>query len=313
MILFAGEGYDDVLDRIDAAIEGGGFDRKLTEKHLIIVSDVYTLNWADGLARMADEIEALDARPAVIAVDTYNLALDGNEDGSDEAKRALRGLRALATLYDAAGLVLHHPGWGDVKRPRGSSAFRANADVMILCERAPGDAKMASLTQYKNRSADKTKYRAALVGKPVDLGVVDDTGEAISNLSFSPINPSAVPNARDDAGLTKIGNANLYAEGLEQVLLKADSPKLGPSAAAQALRVWLVSQGHKAPVAETLRKHFLYAVRDAIEGEPAYAAAYLIHSRDPLAFSHPNRVAGVKRAPRVTAEGFSRVTESDAK
>ena len=211
VILFAGEGYDDVLDRIDAAIEGGGFDRKLVEKHLIIVSDVYALNWANGLARMADEIEALDARPAIIAVDTYNLALDGNEDGSDEAKRALRGLRALATLYDAAGLVLHHPGWGDTKRPRGSSAFRANADVMILCERALGDTPMASLTQYKNRSADKTKYRAALVGNPVDLGVDDDTGEAISNLSFSPINPSAVPSARDDSGLTKIGMANLYA------------------------------------------------------------------------------------------------------
>ena len=308
VILFSGEGYDDVLDRIDAAIEGGGFDRKLVEKNLITASDVYTLNRADGLAGMADEIEALDARPAVIAVDTYNLALEGNEDSSDEAKRALRGLRALATLYDAAGLVLHHPGWGDTKRPRGSSAFRANADVMILCERPPGDAKMASLTQYKNRSADPTKYRAALAGKLVDLGVDADTGKAISNLSFSPITPSAVPNARDDASLTRIGMANVYAEALAEGLLTAPADKniVGATDATKFARQWMEDQEDlKVPAAPTYRK-WLYEVRDATGSEPAYTAAYLIHSRDPLKFSHPDRITGIKREPRVSANGLFR-------
>ncbi len=55
------------------------------------------------------------------------------------------------------------------------------------------------------------------------------------------------------------------------------------------------------------------ALRPYRRGEPEYAAAYLIHSREKLMFSHPDRINGIKRAPRVTAEGFSRVTESDAK
>ncbi len=122
----------------------------------------------------------------------------------------------MATRFDAAGLVLHHPGWSDRKRPRGSSAFRANSDVMILCERAPDDAKIASLTQYKNRSADKAKYHAAFAGTSVDLGVVSDTDKPTSNLSFAPISPGAVPIARNDAGLVKIGASNDYAEALAE-------------------------------------------------------------------------------------------------
>jgi len=308
VILFAGEGYDDVLDRFDAAIEGGGFNRELVKKHLIVVSDVYTLNRADGLAGMADEIEVVEARPAVIAVDTYNLALEGNEDGSEEAKRALRGLRALATMYDAAGLVLHHPGWGDKKRPRGSSAFRTNSDVMILCERVPGAANIASLTQYKNRFADPTRYRAALVGKPVDLGVYDDAGKMISNLAFSPMDPSAVPSDRDDTGAIKIGTANVYAEALAEGLLAAPHDKniVGTTDATKFARQWMEGQGDlKVPAATTYRK-WLSEVRDATRSEPAYTAAYLIHSRDPLKFSHPDRQGGVKREPCVSANGLFR-------
>ena len=300
VVLFAGEGYEDVLDRIDAAIEGVGFNRDLVEKHMIVVSDVYTLNRADGLAGMADEIDTLDAKPAIIAVDTYNLALEGNEDGSEEAKRALRGLRALAMMYDAAGLVLHHPGWADKKRPRGSSAFRANSDVMILCERASDGATTSSLTQYKNRSADKSKYRVALVGKPVDLGSNPVTGAANTNLSFSSIRPDAVVSGRNDVDAIKIDTANFYAEALAEGLLAAPHDKniVGATDAMRLARQWMEDQGDiKVPAPGSYRK-WLYGVRDATKGDHAFIAAYLINSRDPLKFSHPNRIAGIKREPR---------------
>lgn len=159
-----------MLDRIDAAIEGGCFDRKLVEDHLIIVEDVYSINQADGLAGMACLIQELGARPAVIAVDTDNLALDGNEDDATDAKRAVAGLRHLATMFDAAGLLLHHVGWSEKGRPRGSSALRANSDVMILCTPSQeSSGNVAALTQYKNRSADKTKHSIRLVSKQVRL------------------------------------------------------------------------------------------------------------------------------------------------
>ena len=73
-------------------------------------------------------------------------------------------------------------------RPRGSSALRANSDVMILCTPSHESAgNVAALTQYKNRSADKTKYRVHLISKQVDLGKRE--GEDIVNLSFSASSP----------------------------------------------------------------------------------------------------------------------------
>ena len=95
------------------------FDRKLAAQNLVLVRDVYSLNHADGLAGMDDEIEALDTRPAIVAVDTLNLALDGNEDSAEDVKRALSGLRALVSKYGAAGLLIDHVGHGDKARPRG--------------------------------------------------------------------------------------------------------------------------------------------------------------------------------------------------
>ncbi|MCH8914124.1 MAG: hypothetical protein IIA33_11220 [Planctomycetes bacterium] len=89
-------------------------------------------------------------------------------------------------------------------------------------------------------------------------------------------------------------------------MLAADKPKLGALAAARALRTWLKAKGEEAPSVQTIRGKFLYAVRDAVEGEPEYVAAYLIHSRAPLKFSHPDRIMGIEREPRVSASGVIR-------
>lgn len=192
VVMFAGESYSGIVQRINAAIAGGVFDRKLVEQNLVLVRDVYSVNHAHGLAGMADEIEALDARPAIVAIDTLNLALDGNEDSAEDIKRALRGLRALVSRYDAAGLFIDHVGHGAKARPRGSSAKKANADVMILCER-DGNTRNVTITQTKNRDADKEGYRAAFCGATVKL----DT--SATNLHFRAIEPPANTNKPNPA------------------------------------------------------------------------------------------------------------------
>lgn len=181
--LFLGEDPDDVARRIRAAILGGRFDKELVGRHLVFVPTVYAINHADGLAGMANEIESLGARPAAIFVDTFNLALDGNEDASDEIKKAIHGLRSLAMMYEGAGVLIDHVGHRDGSRPRGSSAKRANADGMILCK---GDetARHVELSQDKNRSDGKQQYRAKFNGRVIDLG---DGG--IPNLAFDAIQP----------------------------------------------------------------------------------------------------------------------------
>lgn len=214
VILFVGESYSGVVQRVHTAIAGNGFDRALVEHNLILVPDVCALNFADGLARMADEIEALEIRPAIVAVDTLNLALDGNEDSSDEVKKALRGIRTLASMFGAAGLVIDHVGHRDKARPRGSSAKKANADGMILCERL-ADTRCVTLTQQKNRDDDKTKYRTAFTGEAVALN--STSAEPQTNLAF---HATELPSAGNKASSEEIPEKLFIAEIVGRVVLK---------------------------------------------------------------------------------------------
>lgn len=182
VIIFAGESSSGVHQRIEAAIKGNGFDRNQLEQNLIIVDDVYSVNSADGLAAMADEIEGLSSKPAVIVVDTFNLALDGVEDSADDIKKAIKGLRSLARMYSATGLLIDHVGHGPKDRPRGSSAKKANVDVMIYCERN-GETRRVTLQQKKNRDADRTKHRVAFEGEPIQIG------PGLTNLKFIAVEP----------------------------------------------------------------------------------------------------------------------------
>lgn len=196
VVIFAGESYRGVVLRVKAAIIAGGFDPELIAENLIIVPDVYSINSAEGLASMADEIEAVGVKPAIIAVDTYNLSLEGDEDSAIDNKRAIKGLRALAARYGGAALATDHVGLGDKKRPRGSSAKKGNSDTWILCER---DANMVTLTQEKNREDDKENYRVAFIrSKPIDLGIDPETGERMTNVAFSAIEPPARASTREE-------------------------------------------------------------------------------------------------------------------
>jgi hypothetical protein len=165
-IAFFGESSTGCVERTNTAIEGGKFDRKAVEQNLAVVDDVYAINRADGLAGMAFEINRLNLRPAMIVVDTMNLALDGNEDSSEEIKKAVKA-------YGAVALVIDHVGHSkDAKdRQRGSSAKKAKADGTILCER---DGKRVWLSQGKNREADKDKFVAMFESAEVPLGADAD-------------------------------------------------------------------------------------------------------------------------------------------
>ena len=193
-VIFAGEGSAGVGRRIKAMIAGNGFDRALVKQNLIIVPVPYSLNRAEGLAGMAEEIEVLGARPALIVVDTLNLALDGNEDSSEEIKKAISGGRALADMFDAVLLVIDHAGHGDKTRQRGSSAKKANQDGAILCERTGDTVK---LTQKKNRDADMDKFAAAFKAQSIEVGADRHTGEPIKELWFEAVDPTGADAIRD--------------------------------------------------------------------------------------------------------------------
>jgi hypothetical protein len=211
--LFLGEAPDDVKRRIKADIVGTDLDEEIVGQRLLFVPTVYALNHADGLAGMADEIERLGLRPKVIVVDTFNLALDGNEDSAEEIKKAIHGLRALATMFGAAVVLIDHTGHGAKDRPRGSSAKKANADGMIFCE-GDEETRQVDLSQEKNRGDGKGKYRASFEGRVIDLG---DGG--VPNLAFHAVKPRGNTTSAGELSRAK-AEAKIMLETVTRAVMK---------------------------------------------------------------------------------------------
>jgi hypothetical protein len=218
VVIFAGEDPEGVKQRINAAIQGGGFDRALAENNLIFVDTVYAINRPDGLAAMAEEIEAQRLRPALCIIDTWNLALDGNDDAADEAKKGISGTRALAVMFDMAVEIIDHTGHVDKARQRGTSAKKGNLDVTESVTRKDDVVRVEAMKLRGASTADKTlafRSHEITLTNP-DTGDVlrhPDIGQPITDLWFEPIDPSGTrglfeDQTGDDNGLAGIAIAS---------------------------------------------------------------------------------------------------------
>jgi hypothetical protein len=90
-----------------------------------------------ALVELSVALKAQGKPPIMLIVfDTVRASLAGNEDSSEDVAALLRAYRrVLAVVPGAGGLALHHTGWGQDKRERGSSAFRGGVEATFLLER----------------------------------------------------------------------------------------------------------------------------------------------------------------------------------
>ncbi len=286
--MFAGEMPKGVLRRIHIDIEGNKRDRALVKKHLLFVKTVYALNRPDGLAGMAMEIEKHGIRPAIIAVDTFNLALDGNEDTSEEVKKALAGARALAEMFDAVVVIVDHTGHGDQTRARGSSAKKANEDGVILCKR-DGKGDTVTLTQGKNREGAEEDFKVSLKSQKVQTGTHPDTGEPITELWFEAVAPKTKSATAEPVFSKDAGKWALYDAAAKKHLDSHAGPDIKASdLARQAVRAAAVTDfesNDPGKFAEEVNRY-----RQHVVGEPSFRryVASRTGKGDASTFRNPN-------------------------
>ncbi|MEO8500806.1 MAG: AAA family ATPase [Vicinamibacteria bacterium] len=121
----------------------------------------------ETLRSLAADLQRQGLPPiALVFVDTARMAMTGSEDPSDNVAAFLRSLRravfAVTVTPQAAIGLVHHSGWQDGenarKRERGSSAWRANSDVVVFVDTDDDSdlkAVRLTLTTLKNRDAEK--------------------------------------------------------------------------------------------------------------------------------------------------------------
>ena len=136
------------------------FDRRMAaweEKHqraaeVDIVPEAVQLG-ADDLGYFAQEIAA--ANYGLIVFDTQGSMTVGlEENSSKDANIVLSRLDLLRQMTNACLLLVHHTGWDDKGRPRGSSAMYGGMDTELILSGTTGDLK---LTIDKQKYVEKDK------------------------------------------------------------------------------------------------------------------------------------------------------------
>lgn len=129
--------------------------------------------------------------PVLIVVDTWSRNLSGDENSTNDAGMGVHALDVLRREYQATVIVVHHAGWGDQSRTRGSNALESAADFSYRFEKSAEGITTVHNTKMKD-GPQPPPWAFKL--EDVPLGILDDEGEELS----SAVIVEAVP-----AGVTK--------------------------------------------------------------------------------------------------------------
>jgi len=102
-----------------------------------------------ALAELLGEIAKLPTAPVLIVLDTVSRNFAGGSQNDDEAmNRFIDGCILLKNRTGSTILALHHTGWTELERSKGSTAWPQALDTEIRCDR---DGERLTLTWTKQR------------------------------------------------------------------------------------------------------------------------------------------------------------------
>lgn len=182
-LILAAEGAGTLPNRIEAVRQDKGNG---PQPPIVWMEKVPNLADPEQVKALKPKIRALDAamrqrfgvRLGLIVVDTLIAAFGlQDENNSAEAQRVITHMQELGEPVGAFVLAVHHYGKDEATGLRGSSAYRAGADVVLslLAERnqVTGEVKGRSLNKAKLRDGEEGRV-GGLSLRFVELGTDDD-------------------------------------------------------------------------------------------------------------------------------------------
>ncbi|WP_331299232.1 AAA family ATPase [Methylobacterium oryzae] len=202
-LIVAAEGAATLENRINAVrkAKGGGHDQPIVRRE-----KVPNLSDPEQVLELQRWIRALDVvmrqrygvRLGLIVIDTLIAGFGlQDENSSAEAQRVITHMQMLGEPIGAFVLAVHHYGKDETTGLRGSSAYRAGADVVLslLAERnqGTGEVKARSLNKAKLRDGEEGRV-AGFTLDFVALGE-DDDGDPFGACVVEPDLAAAAPAA----------------------------------------------------------------------------------------------------------------------
>jgi hypothetical protein len=125
---------------------------------------------------LAEMKERVIPAPVLIVIDTLARNLVGNENAAEDMSTYVKGCDLLREATGATVLSIHHSGYGETERARGSSSNRCAMDTDIQCVR---DGNRVTLRNRKQKDAAEfadISFEAFSVGKSLVLKPMDQLG-----------------------------------------------------------------------------------------------------------------------------------------
>lgn len=148
------------------------------------------------------EVERLVAelgKPVLIVFDTLAACSAGSDEGRSDTGSVLEVCQTFASDFNCCVLLLHHPGWSNTERLRGSYALQGALDAVIRLERI-GESSVRKLTAQKVRDAEERPIGEFELVQ-VTLGE-DDRGRPISSCAVQQVELGTAPTPEAKARLT---------------------------------------------------------------------------------------------------------------
>lgn len=186
VVYFAGEGFYAVKERTKALLKKHNIPAQRLHDNLIYVDQSFALDNPAVVDSVIDTLETdfFGFRPKVIAMDTFNYYVEGDENAQQSINKFSHGIKRLATRYNCCILLVHHTKKGNDLEFRGGSGLKGILDLMI---RVTAKGKEITVAQVKNR-AESTEDIPALHLEPETITLDDvldsKTGEPRTNVTL---------------------------------------------------------------------------------------------------------------------------------
>ena len=175
------EGYAAVIPRVQCWIENHGIS-DLTSIDLWIENGSVTL---DDPASVALLQKSLDRRfgsrkPDIIAIDTLNLFMQGDENATQSATAFVQALKSLSAENNCTILLVHHTGNANEYRARGSSVIKGSLDTEMRLS-YNNDGGYIVFDQTKNRFGRVEDKGLAFFLEEKETLFKDENGENVTS------------------------------------------------------------------------------------------------------------------------------------
>lgn len=159
VLFLAGEGpVATAKKRWPAWLEWRGIEQP-TEHRILLKNRVPYYHDSEAWEHVRDDLAELNAKPALIVIDTLSRLLTGlDENSSKDATMVVGFMEQLARHYDCFVLAVHHTGKDEKKGARGSSVFHANMDTVLSTRLKVGGTELRVKKQKDADVPDEPHY-----------------------------------------------------------------------------------------------------------------------------------------------------------